>query len=41
MSHGTATAYADGVRNGSMERMARLVRIAGMLFQTKVFLFWD
>ena len=40
MPYGTATAYAEGVRNASIERMARLVKIAGMLLQTKVYLFW-
>ena len=40
MPYGTAAAYAEGVRNASMERMARLVKITGMLLQTKVYLFW-
>jgi GNAT superfamily N-acetyltransferase len=40
MPYGTAKAYGEGVRNASMERMARLVKITGMLLQTKVYLFW-
>jgi hypothetical protein len=41
MPYGTATIYAEGVRNASMERMAKLVKIVGMLLQTKVYLFWS
>jgi len=40
MPYGTATAYAEGIRNASVERMAKLVKIVGMLLQTKVYLFW-
>jgi hypothetical protein len=40
MPYGTAAAYSEGVRNASVERMARLVKIVGMLLQTKVYLFW-
>lgn len=40
MPHGTAAAYSEGVKNASLERMARLVKIVGMLLQTKVYLFW-
>jgi ABC-type lipoprotein export system ATPase subunit/GNAT superfamily N-acetyltransferase len=40
MPYGTAAAYADGVENASIERMAKLVKIVGMLLQTKVYLFW-
>jgi hypothetical protein len=40
MPHGTSAAYAEGVRNANMERMAKLVKITGMLLQTKVYLFW-
>jgi GNAT superfamily N-acetyltransferase len=38
--YGTSAAYAEGVRNASMERTVRLVKITGMLLQTKVYLFW-
>jgi len=40
MPYGTAAAYADGVENASIERMAKLGKIVGMLLQTKVYLFW-
>jgi GNAT superfamily N-acetyltransferase len=39
MPYGTATIYAENVRNASLERMAKLVKIVGMLRQTKVYLF--
>jgi hypothetical protein len=39
MPYGTAAVYAEGVRNASVERMAKLVRIVGMLLQMKVYLF--
>lgn len=38
--YGSASAYAEGVRNASVDRMTRLVKITGMLLQTKVYLFW-
>lgn len=40
MPYGSASAYAEGVRNADMERVARLVKITGMLLQSKVYLFW-
>jgi hypothetical protein len=40
MPYGTAAVYAEGVRNASVGRIARLVRIVGMLLQMKVYLFW-
>jgi ABC-type transport system involved in cytochrome c biogenesis ATPase subunit/GNAT superfamily N-acetyltransferase len=40
MPYGTVAVYAEGVRNASLERIAKLVRIVGMLLQTKVYLFW-
>jgi hypothetical protein len=40
MSYGTGAVYAEGVRNASMKRIAKLVKIVGMLLQTKVYLFW-
>jgi hypothetical protein len=39
--YGTAAAYAEGMRNANMERIAKLVKIVGMLLQTKVYLFWS
>jgi hypothetical protein len=41
MLYGTAAVYAEGVRNASLDRVAKLVRIVGMLLQTKVYLFWS
>ena len=38
--YGTSAIYAEGVRNASTERIAKLVKIVGMLLQTKVYLFW-
>lgn len=38
--YGSASAYAEGVRNASADRVTRLVKITGMLLQTKVYLFW-
>lgn len=40
MPYGTTTAYAEGIKNANMERIAKLVKIVGMLLQTKVYLFW-
>ena len=41
MPYGTATAFAEGVKNANIERIAKLVKIVGMLLQTKVYLFWN
>jgi hypothetical protein len=41
MPYDTAAVYAEGVRNASMERMAKLIEIVGILLQTKVYLFWS
>jgi hypothetical protein len=41
MPYGTAALYAEGVRNADTERMAKLIKTAGMLLQTKVYLFWS
>jgi ABC-type transport system involved in cytochrome c biogenesis ATPase subunit/GNAT superfamily N-acetyltransferase len=38
--YGTSAAYAEGVRKTNLEGMAKLIRIVGMLLQTKVYLFW-
>jgi len=35
-----AAVYAESVRNANMKRVNRLVKITGMLLQTKVYLFW-
>jgi GNAT superfamily N-acetyltransferase len=41
MPYGTSAAYVEGIKNASVERIARLVKITGMLLQTKVYLFWS
>jgi hypothetical protein len=38
---GTAAVYAEDVKKRHLGRMAKLVRIVGMLLQTKVNLFWS
>ena len=40
MPYGTAAVYKAGIRNAITDRMAKLVKIVGMLLQTKVCLFW-
>ncbi len=35
MPYGTAAAYAEGVRNANMEKMARLVKITGCCFRRR------
>jgi hypothetical protein len=39
--YGTAAVYAEGVRNASIEKMAKLIKLVGTLLQTKVYLFWN
>jgi GNAT superfamily N-acetyltransferase len=41
MPFGTAKAYREGVRDANTERVARLIKITGMLLQTKIYLFWE
>jgi hypothetical protein len=41
MPYGTVAAYAEGIKNANIERIAKLVKIAGMLLQTKIYLFWS
>jgi GNAT superfamily N-acetyltransferase len=38
--YGTAAAYIESIRNADFEEVGKLVRIVGMLLQTKVYLFW-
>jgi hypothetical protein len=40
MPYGTATAYIEGIKNAYMTRIFKLIKIVGMLLQTKVYLFW-
>ena len=37
---GPLAIYVAGVRGADLEKLARFVRIAGLLLQTKVYLFW-
>ena len=37
---GALKAYADGIRGADLEKLARFVKITGMLLQPKVYLFW-
>ncbi len=39
--YGTTKAYREGVENADLEKLAKLVRIVGVLLQTKVYLFWS
>ena len=39
-SYRSTSAYAEGVRNASADRMTRLLKINRVLLQTKVYLFW-
>jgi ABC-type lipoprotein export system ATPase subunit/GNAT superfamily N-acetyltransferase len=39
--YGTTAAYAEGIRSASLEKITKLVKIVGMLLQTKVYLFWE
>jgi hypothetical protein len=38
---GKASDYIKGIENASSEKLARLIKIVGMLLQTKVYLFWN
>jgi hypothetical protein len=40
MPYGTSVVYAEGIRNASIERVAKIIKIVGTLLQTKVYLFW-
>ena len=37
---GTTSDYIKGIENAGSEKLARLIKIVGMLLQTKVYLFW-
>jgi hypothetical protein len=34
------TVYVESVKNADLKKMAKLIRIMGMLLQLKVYLFW-
>jgi ABC-type lipoprotein export system ATPase subunit len=41
MPYGTTAIYAEGIRNASIEKIAKLIKIVGMLLQNKVYLYWN
>jgi hypothetical protein len=38
---GKTSDYIKGIENADSEKLARLIKIVGMLLQTKVYLFWS
>jgi ABC-type ATPase with predicted acetyltransferase domain len=38
--YGTKADYVEGVKNADSTKMAKLIKIAGLLLQSKVYLFW-
>jgi hypothetical protein len=38
---GNASEYIKGIENADSAKLARLIKIVGMLLQTKVYLFWS
>jgi hypothetical protein len=38
---GLTSDYIKGIENADSEKLARLIKIVGMLLQTKVYLFWE
>ena len=38
--YGTTKLYREGIENADLERLLKLIRIEGVLLQTKVYLFW-
>jgi len=38
--YGTTKLYQEGIDAADLERLASLVRVVGVLLQTKVYLFW-
>jgi hypothetical protein len=41
MVFGTKEAYAKGIGEADLAKLAKLIRIAGMLLQVKAYLFWQ
>jgi len=39
--YGQTILYAEKVREASLEKLAQLIKVCGMLLQTKVYLFWQ
>ncbi len=41
MPFGKKEAYAESVKEASIEKLAHLIKICGFLMQTKAYLFWQ
>ena len=39
--YGKTSDYKEGIKKADAEKLARLIKIVGMLLQTKVYLFWS
>ena len=39
--YGTTKAYREGIETADLEKLVKLVKIVGVLLQTKVYLFWQ
>lgn len=39
--YGTTAAFREGIAGADLEKIAKLIRIVGVLLQTKVYLFWS
>lgn len=39
--YGRKADYVEGVKNADLKKMAKLIKIVGMLLQSKVYLFWE
>ena len=39
--HGRKAVYVEGVKNADLKKMVKLIKIVGMLLQSKVYLFWQ
>jgi hypothetical protein len=39
--YGTTKAFREGIETADLEKLAKLVKIVGVLLQTKVYLFWS
>ncbi len=39
--YGRATDYQEGIRKADIPKLAKVVKVMGMLLQTKVYLFWS
>jgi len=40
LPYGQVKVYAEKVREASLEKLAQLIKVCGLLLQTKVYLFW-